>query len=444
MWDLLFALFIQSSPSPATQLEGKLPIVNRVDGYRGIWYTLNQFSEYGDKYSGGLGTYTANHIPIAAYAKAVNKTFFVYGGSTTATERHLLCMAGSYDHTTGMLSHPVVIYDKRGVDDPHDNPCLNIDPDGYIYIFVSGRNTSRLGFKYRSKKPYDLSAFDRVEERDMTYPQLHVLPQGGMIHLFTKYTAGRELYWQTSEDGKAWTPEQRLAGFGGHYQVTNVRRTDGLIASAFMYHPGGNVDKRTNLYYLQSADRGKTWTTVTGQLLAVPLNTVENPALLIDYEKQKRNVYIHDLNFDAAGNPVILYNTASGAKPGPSSAPFTWHVTFFDGKVWHTSEVTTADHSYDTGALCIEGSTWRVIGPTGEGPQKWGAGGEMSLWTSTDSGKTWTHTRQITNHSESNHSYARRPVDAHDDFYALWADGDPGKLSPSRLYFTNKAGTKVS
>ncbi|HWI59696.1 MAG TPA: hypothetical protein VNZ22_20885, partial [Bacillota bacterium] len=38
------------------------------DGYRGIWFTLGQPSEYGDKYSGGLGTYTANHIPLAIYA----------------------------------------------------------------------------------------------------------------------------------------------------------------------------------------------------------------------------------------------------------------------------------------------------------------------------------------------------------------------------------------
>ena len=37
----------------------------KADGYKGIWFTLGQFSEYGDKYSGGLGTYTADHIPIA-------------------------------------------------------------------------------------------------------------------------------------------------------------------------------------------------------------------------------------------------------------------------------------------------------------------------------------------------------------------------------------------
>ena len=46
-------------------------------GYRGIWYTLGQVeTEYGDKYSGGLGTYTVKHIPMAIYAPQVNKTCF--------------------------------------------------------------------------------------------------------------------------------------------------------------------------------------------------------------------------------------------------------------------------------------------------------------------------------------------------------------------------------
>ncbi|MBT5532666.1 hypothetical protein HOK31_06360, partial [Candidatus Poribacteria bacterium] len=37
------------------------------------------------------------------------------------------------------------------------------------------------------------------------------------------------------------------------------------------------------------------------------------------------------------------------------------------------------------------------------------------------------------------HTYVRRPVDAHPDFYAFWADGDPDGFSPSRLYYTNRA-----
>jgi hypothetical protein len=42
-----------------------------------------------------------------------------------------------------------------------------------------------------------------------------------------------------------------------------------------------------------------------------------------------------------------------------------------------------------------------------------------------------------------NHNYVRRPLDAHPDFYAFWADGDPDKLSPSRLFFANRTGDKV-
>lgn len=153
--------------------KAKEPIISnrKIDGYKGIWFTLNQFSEYGDKYSGGLGTYTAKHHPLAIYAPEVNKTIFVYGGTTSEDEKYLLCMAGSYDHTTKKVSKPTVVHDKQGVDDPHDNPSLLIDPQGYIWVFVSGRGRGRPGFKYKSLKPYDIDAFEQITEEEMTYPQ---------------------------------------------------------------------------------------------------------------------------------------------------------------------------------------------------------------------------------------------------------------------------------
>jgi len=107
-------------------------------------------------------------------------------------------------------------------------------------------------------------------------------------------------------------------------------------------------------------------------------------------------------------------------------------------------EVTRSDHNYDMGSLYIEADgTWRMIGPMLPGPQPYGTGGEMVAWTSGDKGKTWREARQLTVGSTRNHSYARRPVDAHPDFYALWADGDAFKPSPSRLYFANRSGDKV-
>lgn len=413
-----------------------------VDGYRGIWFELGQKSEFGDKYSGGLGTYTANHIPMAVYAERVNKTFFVYGGTTSAEARHLLCMIGVLDHATGEVSRPVVVHDKEGVDDPHDNPSVNIDAEGYVYVLVSGRGKVRPGFKYRSSKPYDVSAFDLLETKEMTYPQFHVMPGGGMFLLFTKYTAGRELYWQRSDDGKTWTEDQKLAGMGGHYQVSNIR-PDGTIGSAFMYHPEGDVDRRTNLYYVQTADQGRTWTTADGKAVDVPLTDPKGPGLVFEFQSRGQNVYIHDLNFDADGRPVVLFTTSHGAKPGPASGPYEWHVAHWDGTAWRARDVAASDHCYDAGSIYVEGGTWRIIGPTGIGPQQWGAGGEMSLWTSDDRGVHWTHVRQITTGSAANHSYARRPRAATDPFYAFWADGDASAFGRSHLFFTNRTGDKV-
>jgi hypothetical protein len=125
----------------------------KFDGYRGIWFELNQKYEYGDKYSGALGTYTAKHVPLAIYSPGADKTFFVYGGTTSENERHLLCMIGEFDHKTAMVSKPTVVYDKLGVNDPHDNPSIMIDDEGFILVFVSGRGQRRPGFKFKSLKP---------------------------------------------------------------------------------------------------------------------------------------------------------------------------------------------------------------------------------------------------------------------------------------------------
>ena len=412
----------------------------RAAGYRGIWFTLGQMSEYGDKYSGGLGTYTANHNPLAVYAAAVDKTFFVYGGSP-AGERQLLCLIGSYDHKTGQVARPVIVHDKKPVDDPHDNPSLNIDAQGFLWVFVSGRANTRPGFIYRSVAPYDLSRFERVAEKVITYPQPWWIPGKGFLHLFTRYTKGRELYWETSPDGRNWSETKKLAGMGGHYQTSGAR--DGKVGSFFNYHPGGNVDKRTNLYYVQTTDFGATWTTADGTPLMLPLAEISNPALVVDYAAQGRLLYTCDLNFDAAGNPILLYVLSRDFKPGPGGGEREWTVAHWKNRKWSFSTITTSDHNYDMGSLYVLRDEWVVIGPTETGPQKWGSGGEMVRWSSRDEGKTWTRTRALTRNSEFNHTYARRPRDARDPFFAFWADGDPNKLSPSRLYFADSSGEKV-
>jgi hypothetical protein len=412
----------------------------KADGYRGIWFTLGQKLEYGDKYSGGLGTYTANHVPMAIYAKEADKTFFVYGG-TKPGKRHLLDMISYYDHAQGVVPRPTVVYDKQGVNDPHDNPSLCIDPQGFLWVFVSGRAKARPGLIYRSAKPYSIDQFEMVSKREITYPQPRWIEGEGFLHLFTKYNRGREIYWSTSPDGRTWTPDQKFAGIERHYQTSHQRGK--RVFSAFNMHPGGTPDTRTNLYFLQTDDFGRTWRNVRGEAVKTPLTEPNNPALVRDYRAEKRLVYIHDLDLDSQGRPVILYITAASFEPGPKSDPRWWTVAHWTGSEWEYRELAPANHNYTTGSLYIEEGQWRVIGPMERGPQPVGSGGEVAIWKSTDEGRTWAKDRNVTQHSPRNHNYVRRPVGAHTDFYAFWADGNPDEFSESRLYFTNRAGDGV-
>lgn len=414
----------------------------KISGYRGIWFTLGQFSGYGDKYSGGLGTYTAKHHPLAIYAPEVNQTFFVYGGTTKADERHLLAMVSYYDHQRHLVPRPTVVHDKQGVNDPHDNPSLCIDEYGYLWVFVSGRARKRPGFIYRSLKPYDIEAFELIKKDEFTYPQPWWHPGKGFLLLFTRYTKGRELYWATSKDGRTWSDAQKLVE-GGHYQMSN--QSGNRVITAFNSHPSdGNVDGRTNLYFLQTNDMGKTWQTADGTVIEIPLKSFDNPAIVRDYLTEKRLVYLKDIGFDLEGNPVLLTITSGYHQSGPKAEPRVWTIAHYKENEWTFHEMTNATHNYDMGSLYIEADgTWRIIAPTEPGPQYYGTGGEIAVWTSHDQGKSWKKLSDVTQHSERNHGYARRPVSAHPDFYAFWADGNPDSLSISRLYFTNQNVEKL-
>ncbi len=423
-----------------------------IDGYHGIWY-MNQETgdEYRYKYSGGLGTYSANHTPLAYYAREVNKTFFTYGGSPPESaedpSRHTLwAMVSYYDHATGTVVQPRKLMDK-GTTDAHDNPTLMLDDQGYVWIFVAAHGRARPAYIYKSVAPYDIDRFELIKETNFSYPQPWYVPDQGFLFLHTRYEqGGRSLYQMTSPDGRTWSEPEKLARIQkGHYQISWQR--DGKVGTAFNHHPTETgLNFRTNLYYMETRDFGRTWTSADGQVLELPLTTKETPALIRDYESQNLLVYNKDLAFDQRGWPVILSLTSRHWRPGPEHGPHKYATARWAGGDWRITSLLLGDNNYDTGCLHIEeGNLWRVIAPTllgrgsNHGPQPYNTGGEMVMWTSTNAGRTW-RPQPLTADSPYNHSYARKPVHAHPGFYALWADGHGRQPSESRLYFADRDG----
>lgn len=413
------------------------------DGYRGIWYS-NQPSkdEYRYKYSGGFATYPQQQLPCAIYAKEANKTFFCYGGRSRE-KNELLHMVSCFDHATGMVPRPTILLNKK-TDDAHDNPTIMVDDAGHIWIFSAAHGTSRPSWIHRSRKPWSVDEFEEILETNFSYTQPWWLPGKGFLFLHTRYKSGRGLFWMTSPDGVKWSEPQSLAHIEmGDYQVS--WRNGNRLASVFDYHPKPlGLNERSNIYYVETRDHGQTWTSVSGETLTLPLTAPSNAALAYNSRADKKLVYMKDLNFDEKGNPVILFLTSNGYESGPKNGEREWFTLRWLGKEWQRRPFTKTDHNYDHGSLYIEADgTWRVIGATGVGPQPWTTGGDIESWTSKDQGKSWNRVKQLTHDRRVNHTYPRRPVDAHPAFYAIWADGDTLGPSESHLYFTDREGSHV-
>ena len=417
----------------------------RIAGYRPIWFELNQKYEYGDKYSGALGTYTAKHHPLAIYSDAVDKTFFVYGGTKSPESKYLLCMIGEYDHSSGLISKPLVVCDKMGVDDPHDNPSILIDDQGYIWVFVSGRGRVRMGFKYKSKKPFRIDGFEKITTQEMTYPQPKKLGST-FFNFFTKYTGVRQLYIEKSKNGIQWSDNELLAAIpeqknekSGHYQIS-AQYQEKKIGTFFNRHPNGIVDRRTDLYYIESSDLGESWNTADQQPISIPVTEKNSPSRVEDYASLKKNIYLKDMVFDSSGRPICLYIRSNGHKPGPVSQPYEWCITKWNGSKWTTHSITTSDHNYDMGSLLFFNEDLYLVAPTAIGPQKWGVGGELQVWKSDDLGYHWIKERDLTHKSVMNHSYVRKSENFKAPFIFFWSNGDAHQFSKSELFFGNLNG----
>jgi hypothetical protein len=255
----------------------------------------------------------------------------------------------------------------------------------------------------------------------------------------TKVKRGRELYWRTG-DGNSWEPEQKLAGMGGHFQVTNVFGK--TLYSVFNYNPEGNIDKRTNLYLVKTSDMGKTWLNVAGEVVKTPLEDVQNNALIYDSGKEKKLVYINDLNFDNEGNPVIL---AIISNDSGQEGILTHELSIFLWKdnTLSINKICSVPHNQCIGAVYPGKEIWKVLSPCVESSDKSDSVHEIVLWTSRDKGSSWQRATDVTSNSIFNNSYVRRPLNASDEFYSFWSDGDHKKRSECRIYFTNEKCNKV-
>ena len=306
----------------------------------------------------------------------------------------------------------------------------------------TARRRIRTSFAARCRTRID--EFEQVARTNFSYSQPWFVPGEGFLFLHTRYHDGRRLlHWMTSRDGRAWSAPQPLAQVAqGHYQISSRHgrtRGDGVQLPS---HEGRPERPHESVLPAKRDDMGATWRTAAGEVASTPLTDAHNAALVHDYEAEGKLVYLKDLNFDAAGRPVILYLTADGYAPGPASGERQWFTAHWTGETWRRRPFTTSDHNYDYGAALHRRRRVADHRPDRARPAAPRRRRRDGLVDEPRRRRArGRKQRQLTRDSRFNHTYARRPVDAHPQFYALWADGNPLAPSESRLYFTDRDGT---
>lgn len=457
------------------------------DGFKGVWYniaggTIPGGTKYPNKYGGGLATYPQQIAPLAIYSEEQNKTYFTFSLNLPKPTKptNVAHVLSYYDHDTGLVARPKVWLDKNSTD-AHDAPVLSIDGDGYIYMFSNTHGESGRSYVRRSTNPYDISSYtDLVNsssadmavfgslpgdtspnpEPRFSYSNAWYVPNvesdNKLLMLHTRYNDGsqRDLFSTTSADGDTWTERKGYAQIErGQYQTSWIKPDGKTIGVIFNVHPT-NVDTRTDLYYMETSDQAGTWKAIDGTLIlnntaagsGTPLMSRPAAARVYDAADNER-VYLKDVNYDANGNPVLMYLTAmhhdSGPLNGNAASPPDRQVwtARWNGSEWVRKPVVKTDNNYDHGSLFVEDDgTWRIIAPFITGPQAWGTGGQMGMWVSTDQGDSWELVDQLTDDPDFNHTYARRVLNGQDDFYTFWANGNAWTKSEVGIFFSDKNG----
>lgn len=451
-------------------------------GFQGIWYEVGPaFGSIPNKYGGGLATYPQQIGPLAVYSPEVDRTYFVFNVDVDPGPGRSIGHAISYfDHATRQVARPQVWLNKE-TGDAHDAAVLALDDEGYLYMFSMTHGENRRSWIKKSGAPHDIaSSRDLLSLTDVqdqavfgalpgdsattlrfSYASAWYVPnvdtEDKFLLLHTRYQSGqRDLFTTTSADADSWTTRKGLAQIeSGQYQKSWIKPDGKTVGTIFNVHPAsGGLDARTDLFYLETADQGQTWRSIDGSTIVD--NSGPNDNRLITRPDQPQHmatqvydaapgerVYLKDINYDSQGRPVIMFLTSPTHVPGPlpEGSERTVRTAYWTGAEWSIQTVTHTDHNYDHGSLFVgENGNWRVIGAFIDGPQQFGTGGQIGMWTTADYGRSWSLQSQLTADQENNHTYPQRVVNGQDSFYSLWASGNAFEPSEVHFCFATKAG----
>ncbi|HEX2958220.1 MAG TPA: BNR repeat-containing protein [Chitinispirillaceae bacterium] len=202
--------------------------------------------------------------------------------------------------------------------DSHNYIDMAIDDSGYVHVSGDMHNVKLIYF--RSKKPWNTSAFDSpgmvgTLENSVTYP---VFIKGPSNKLFFQYRdggsgSGTTLWNSYDLSAKKWSriTEQGLFNGGNQvnaYQTSPVLGPDSFFHVIWMWRDDPNANTNHHLSHIKSKDLIK-WQTMAGQNIAPPV-TQSTSGVVVDPVQSRRGLINMDfwISWDRKNRAVLTYH----------------------------------------------------------------------------------------------------------------------------------------
>jgi hypothetical protein len=275
-----------------------------------------------------------------------------------------------------------------GVDD-HHNPALLLRVDGRLQAFYSGHTGPDLFFRVGESiaqwGPEQRLGTNTPGPRGYTYPNpVQLEAENGRIHLFWRGGDFNPAF-STSADGSAWAPAEtlvRVAGQGPYVKVTS----DGVATIHLAFTDGHPRETATSLFYARYV--AGSWFRAGGERIGAPPFTPGDADLVWDVAPTGHHAWVHDVAFDAAGLPRVVYAVFH------SPTDHRYRHARWTGTAWQDRELTSAGTSFPddggekqySGGIVFDHANPAVVYLSRQIAAQW----QIERWETNDEGVTWS------------------------------------------------------
>lgn len=332
----------------------------------------------------GVAPENLQTIPVAkGWARtSVNTTIFRHDALTTFGDTQYIAFYDAdqtvvlAERTLGSLTWKIKRTALKGTcKDAHNSISLGVDGDGFIHVSWDQHSQPLRYCRSVASRSLEMTGelpMTGANEKKVTYPEFHRLPDGNLLFAYRYGGSGRGNLALNVYDVKArrWTQvhDQLISGQGvrSPYWQTALD-SHGTLHVSWVWRESPDVASNHDLAYAKSSDGGKTWLKSNGDVYQLPI-TADTAEYAARIPQQHELINQTSMCADESGRPLI----ATYWRPEGQTVP-QFFIVYHDRTGWKTSQVThrtTAFSLSGTGTKAIPISRPQIVVETLDGRSK--------------------------------------------------------------------------